>query len=467
MALPTLEDLKPQAKFQSTPQKKTVGQSFMELASPTIGAVKGVGSTLAGLSELGQRGIRAVTQPITGKQKPIERPEGLRSALSPKNKGEKIGFTAEQIGEFFIPGALGLKAGKGAGLLSKMAAGAGTMGGVTAAQEGEIGSDALVGAGIGAAFPLAGAALKSVTGGTKGLVRRALGLTANQSKKLTPIAKTKDPETGKAIYKGVEDFAVKKGIIGKGMEAPGREQMLERATSALESTFNKKDAIVNQMQGTLKNEFKPILKILQSKLKPLNKQAGGALDDVVKFIDSSAKKKYLGAEAIEKIRKIADDIAFSEKESLLANRIRDLIRPLRGALNKIDKTGKLTEVNTDIRLLKKLVGDKGFLTAAAQKDPVGKLLTSGAISTGASSFVPGVGTALAPLIGARALTGIPQIAGPLARGIQAGTQSGVLPAVSQLGQASLSQMSRMPDPQEVREPEQNFRLPNGAPIPGL
>lgn len=113
-------------------------KSFNELTAPARGALKGIGSTFAGASELGQRGLRAVTQPITGEQKPIERPEVLTQALTPKNTGEKIGFGMEQVGEFFIPGAVGLKVPSGAGIATKILMEGATASGVTAFQQGKL-----------------------------------------------------------------------------------------------------------------------------------------------------------------------------------------------------------------------------------------------------------------------------------------------------------------------------------------
>ena len=143
-----------------------------------IGAAKGIGSTLFGLGKLGAK-------LIPGKQRieEAEKPEFLK----PQTGLEKIGFGVEQIAEFLVPGSAVLKLGKlGTGLVKGVSAGAKvgrlgiragiegvTVGGVRAAQKGEIDNDVKTAAIIGTMFPVAGAALrglkKPVSGALKGI----------------------------------------------------------------------------------------------------------------------------------------------------------------------------------------------------------------------------------------------------------------------------------------------------------
>lgn len=92
------------------------------------GAGKGVISTIEGMSSLGEKGLQAVTRPITGvredgkiigKKTAAEKmiPEELRT---PEGKAEKAGFMTEQIAEFFVPVTKATKVKKGAALGTKI-----------------------------------------------------------------------------------------------------------------------------------------------------------------------------------------------------------------------------------------------------------------------------------------------------------------------------------------------------------
>ena len=145
--------------------KKNIAQELR--VQPFIGAAKGAGSTafglgkavskpLIGLANILGKGVNKITgkqtyTPITSKvrEQIFTKPDSLK----PTNTGQKIGFGAEQIGEFFIPGGAvtkGAKAVQGAKVFSQApklakAAGFGTkvagealsMGGVTALQGGD------------------------------------------------------------------------------------------------------------------------------------------------------------------------------------------------------------------------------------------------------------------------------------------------------------------------------------------
>jgi hypothetical protein len=134
-----------------------VGQFF-------AGAGKGALSTLNTISGLGQKALGAITP---GQQ---DVASVNRNLVTPSNMAQKIGFGAEQVGEFFIPGGAvnkatkaveagidTLKAGKVAGALklgAKSAIGAAEAAGVTALQGGDK-DEVKNAAKFGAAFPIA------------------------------------------------------------------------------------------------------------------------------------------------------------------------------------------------------------------------------------------------------------------------------------------------------------------------
>ena len=123
--------------------------------------------------------------------------------------------------------------------------------------------------------------------------------------------------------------------------------------------------------------------------------------------------------------------AYQGAEKPVVKAIEKNIDPIRRTLAEMDKTGDLRKVNTDIRLLMKLIGgkEKGFLTKAAEKDILSQIFTKGTVTAGAASLLPGVGQFITPIAGAEAITSIPQVSAPLARGITAMQKSNLTPKV--------------------------------------
>src|SRR3990167_8967241 len=209
---------------QASAFDKYINKDQPILAGLAIGAVKGVGSTLAGASELFQKGAGLITSPIvkaiTGKEPaPIgERPAGLEEALTAKTTAEKVGKTIEQIAEFVIPATKIAQAGKllgiageiknlpnflkmlssviegkagtaaaanvgtllkttegGLGTLAKVAGVEALAGGATAAaQAGDVNKQVAEIAAISGAFPIAGAAYAKLAPPIKELITRSI-----------------------------------------------------------------------------------------------------------------------------------------------------------------------------------------------------------------------------------------------------------------------------------------------------
>jgi len=174
-----------EAKQETAEGRSTIDQLKM-------GAGKGVISTLTGASSLGERFLRGTLKTILPKS--VERklgiedkeftpaaerliPEELRTPTTAK---EQVGFTAEQIAEFFIPGGVATKGTK-LGKLAKAGITGAEVAGRVGMQEGEIGKEAIT---AGVATPIIGGVLTK-TGEAlfqslpKRLVQKAIG----QSKK--------------------------------------------------------------------------------------------------------------------------------------------------------------------------------------------------------------------------------------------------------------------------------------------
>jgi len=91
-------------------------QGTTGLGGVAVGVAKGAGSTLTGLEKLGgkllspvEKGADYLAEKITGKQssgsilRTPEQIDATMQSLKPIGTAEKIGFGAEQVGEFFIP----------------------------------------------------------------------------------------------------------------------------------------------------------------------------------------------------------------------------------------------------------------------------------------------------------------------------------------------------------------------------
>ncbi len=138
-----------------------------------VGIAKGALSTAFGAGRIGTKIGRALLPKFAEPKEPTiyERPKP--EVLKPQTTAERLGFGTEQIAEFLIPSTKIAKLAKGTPLLGRAGIEAGTIGGTTAIQEGEIGDDAKTGAIIGAMFPVVGAGLKTFR--PKGGVRKAIG----------------------------------------------------------------------------------------------------------------------------------------------------------------------------------------------------------------------------------------------------------------------------------------------------
>lgn len=158
-------------RWQPVPEDQPT-QASNWAVDPVIGAFKGAASTLFHAGDLIRRGEQSVKGALPKQvqdwldsapqgvkdfvgygNKPLDNPE-VQQGITPTNTPQKLGFGAEQIGEYAVPG---LDAEKGASLLTKAALSGTKAALVRGAQTGgDAGQMAAAGA-TGAAFPVAGA----------------------------------------------------------------------------------------------------------------------------------------------------------------------------------------------------------------------------------------------------------------------------------------------------------------------
>lgn len=177
-----------------------LNKDFTGAAGDVIkGAAKGVGSTLYSAGTMMEKGMEkltgrpAITTSIAGRN--IGGMEEKPQWLTPQNTAQKIGYTGEQIGEFFLPGSAATKIGKvaelavkGAPKLAKLAgfgvrslAEGGIISGQTMAQTGDVG-ESLNAALLGFAMPTAGKILGTAGKGLKTTIKATLGKTTGAGK---------------------------------------------------------------------------------------------------------------------------------------------------------------------------------------------------------------------------------------------------------------------------------------------
>lgn len=157
------------------PLRTSTAQEFAQtpLGGLAVGAAKGVGNTVYNLGSLTDRvgrGIaNAVGADVAPQSQAFEAPNEITQALTPQGTWQGVGYTGEQIGEFFIPGAAA--AGKlapvanavgKAGVVGRMGKEAATAAGVAAAQGGDPVAAGVVGGAVPGASALAGKAAPTI-----------------------------------------------------------------------------------------------------------------------------------------------------------------------------------------------------------------------------------------------------------------------------------------------------------------
>lgn len=160
---------------KTTPQPKADTYGAGDIAKDVaIGAVKGVGNTVFGLGKMVRDytpigRISDAIMPGAFDQRPAE--------ITPSNTAQRVGFTGEQIGEFFLPTGAG-------STVAKALAEVGKSGALTKAQTGDTGS-AVLASGLTAVVPSVGAARKFAGGmreAAEKTVAQALGATKEAHK---------------------------------------------------------------------------------------------------------------------------------------------------------------------------------------------------------------------------------------------------------------------------------------------
>lgn len=206
-----LSDLKTYKVIGSTPTTGPVVPSVSKgkdglgktLGDVGIGILKGVGSTVEGLDTLTRKipGLKQIQE--TFNPRTPEQNQFAKELTTANNTAQKVGKGIEQVAEYFVPGAVGLKAAKGAKLLTRVGMGALETGIVGTAQTGSFKEGAKA-ATIGGAVPVAGKVLSPVAKLTGRLFKGVgTGLSGMSSKQLTAILD--NPQQSRQFVKQIKD----------------------------------------------------------------------------------------------------------------------------------------------------------------------------------------------------------------------------------------------------------------------
>lgn len=334
--LPEEESKVPAAK---PPQKNPLGA----VGDFGVGVLKGVGSTVEGLDKLtrkipGLKQVQETFNPRTEEDKKFG-----KELTTPKNTAQKIGKGVEQIGEYFIPGAAGLKAAKGAKLLTKVGMGALETGVVGTAQTGSVKEGAKAAA-IGGAIPVVGKVLSPVTKLMGRLLKGVgTGLSGMSGRQLKAILD--DPQASKQFVKQIRDSGgaellrqESKTIIdgvskirqearkafGAGLEKLSKEEVpKETLRNALQKPLQKYGVSVKNGALELKNvEFDHVRNITKAKelITRVNQQkdlSGTAIRKLIDDIENSAYKITGGEAERLAFNSFVSDLASSIKKGVV------------------------------------------------------------------------------------------------------------------------------------------------------
>lgn len=400
--------------------RQTAKTNLSAFIQPAIGAGKGALETLSGISKWGQKGLQAVTPAFkkvsTGKEYRPEIVQPPAEWTESRNLGQSMGKFAEHTAEYMLPGALGMKAAKGAGYLALGATEGLTSAGVSALQAGELNRNVAWTGALGAALPMVGKAIGSYLSPQR-LMGKAVGLPAAQINKLDDIAKTTNRSTGKPDYTGFKDWALQK------FNAGSRQAMADQADDLYKNTLRSKADILKLIKNKAPNEYSNLLDFLASKYSTIGNE--GILKEIIKL----KTFENLTVSQLDRIRFLADNVlprgAYSGAEPAATEGLQRIINRLRDTVAGFDKTGQIAKQNTDIRILHKLItGTEQWLKKAAKKEVLSSAGVKGVLGSGAtyltSLLVPQAAPAMAALGASEMALSFPQVSSTIARTIARG-----------------------------------------------
>jgi hypothetical protein len=271
------------------------------------GFLKGIGSTLLGIGEVGSRalesGYNATVGKLTGK-KAVDGADAIHEIresdkFRPTNTAQKVGFGAEQVAEFFIPGGVAAKAVK----VTEIAAKASKL----------------------PRF------LKAAAGLTKDVAESSLVTAAQSGGDLDTIKE--NAKTTAALGGTLRGAGLLKEVVGKGMSGRLVNSLIK--PSKLQFAFGKNPGNAVAKEGIVATNLEDLgQKILEKRT-----EAGSAIGTIT----SSPKYATVKIDASDAFAPLDDAIAQAEKNprtnSAIINRLKDIKADL--LKESVDETGKV------------------------------------------------------------------------------------------------------------------------------
>ncbi len=354
-----------QVQFKTDPQedvKKTLFGTFdkgpLDVVGGLVkGAAKGVAETAQGISQLGLRGAEIATRQekgAFGSQRTIGESIGKdETLLEAKTPEEKAGKFFERIAEFAIPATKVAKATKGAGFVKQLFARAGTAGAVGAAQEGEVGKNAAIAAGVETLLPIGS---RFLVGPITGVIKRLTkGLGAGLSGVQTDVIDTliRNPnkakeaikqlnkvgnfeileKNAKTIVNGVSKIKTDaRSAFGKGLEKLSKIDIKPKTFRDSIQTF------LDDIGSSLEGNTRILSKVEFNDPKNLQK-ASDLIDELSRTdLDGKSLRSFMDKISNSKFKTATTD----ERLSFNAF-IKDFEGAVKDSINK--STGKLDEIN--------------------------------------------------------------------------------------------------------------------------
>lgn len=351
--------------------RQATGQGVSGVGGVLVGAGKGLLSTARGLSSLGEKAITGIGRAVTPKKyeeqlgfakKEKTSAEELIPGSMTEAKGgaEKVGKFAEQVAEFAIPATKVSKATKLLPVAKKLGARALTSGSVATAQEGKIGKQTGIAAGVEIALPVVGKIVKPVTNilgrlfkglgaGLSGVSTDTLETIAKNPQKSIEISKQILKEgqesilerNAKTILEGVSKIRQQaRSAYGKGLEVLSKTDIKPSVISSnLVKTLEKNGIKLTKLQG---RKGYGAVDFSSSEIfdKTIRDRAKSIISEVNDMVEPDGKKiKSL----LDKIESKKFSKSIDPNRQSFNNLMNDLSSNLKKAVN--ESTTKLGDIN--------------------------------------------------------------------------------------------------------------------------
>ena len=270
------------------------------------GALKGIGSSISTIGEIGDAAMsktvgaaaNAVSNVVTGK-KTVNKPIGIggtektladvgvKNAFTPTNFGQKLGFGAEQLAEFFLPEAAVSKAGKAIELGSKAGKAGKAIEAISKAPKAVKG-----------AVELGGRMLRSglEQGSVTGVQQKGLkeGLEGGAIAAAIPLAGAALSKPAQAIMDYVKPTLIKPVVHAMGEFMTGIEKpVIQRWAKLTKDAPEVAQGIIKHITENPDNPFVSLARSTAGKINSLKTTARGALDSAMtSFSETNPGAKF-------------------------------------------------------------------------------------------------------------------------------------------------------------------------------